>query len=826
MKLKTYLTALIALCFAVNHLKAQNVFPSSGAVGIGTVTPDTSSLLEIKSSSKGVLIPRLTLSQRNNITAPKKGLVIFQTSNYPGFYYYDGTVWTNIGYWQRNDSSVFLGSGNVGIGKVLPNYKLDVYGDINMSAKNFFRMGGTQILKYDAANKNLVLGKSNITVTIGSYTLPANDGQANQILKTNGSGAVSWQNDSSILYSAGTGLSLQGDTIINTAPDQVVTLQGLNGITTAGSYPAFTISGDGLWSTSGNSNVSGGFIGTRDATPFRIKVNNKLAGYIDNNSSTASTSFGYEALQTNKVGYNTAFGYNALTANTYGYNNTANGGFALSSNTTGSYNVAMGADALYANSTGNFNVGFGYNALSSNTTGSSNVGIGDHALYSNEAGSYNIAIGENTLYYNTSGSYNTASGDRALVSNTTAIENTAIGASALTSNITGNYNTATGVGALAGNKTGAGNTANGVSVLTACTDCAYNTANGYFSLYSTKSGDNNSTLGSNTLYSTTSSSNNTAVGYDAGSGYNNGNNNVFCGANTDANDDGYSDVIALGEGVICTASHQVRIGNAAITSIGGYADWTNISDGRIKKNIKQNVPGLAFINKLRPVTYNLDLDAADKILQVKHIKDTVSTSLQNMQSGTEERKLKEQIVYTGFVAQEVEKAATSVNYNFSGVDAAKNDKDLYGLRYSEFVVPLVKAVQELSAKNDSLENKNTRQQKEIDNLQNQINELKVMMESSSVNHQSAMVSSAMLYQNIPNPFKNSTTINYFLPDVSGFAKIIITNKQGSVLKQVNLNAKGNGSVRVDASILASGAYQYSLYIDGKLIDTKQMVLAK
>ena len=50
----------------------------------------------------------------------------------------------------------------------------------------------------------------------------------------------------------------------------------------------------------------------------------------------------------------------------------------------------------------------------------------------------------------------------------------------------------------------------------------------------------------------------------------------------------------------------------------------------------------------------------------------------------------------------MEKAAKSLNYDFSGVDAAKNDKDLYGLRYAEFVVPLVKGVQELSKENDSL----------------------------------------------------------------------------------------------------------------------------
>jgi len=49
---------------------------------------------------------------------------------------------------------------------------------------------------------------------------------------------------------------------------------------------------------------------------------------------------------------------------------------------------------------------------------------------------------------------------------------------------------------------------------------------------------------------------------------------------------------------------------------------------------------------------------------------------------------------SGFIAQEVEATAESLGYDFSGVDAPKNDKDFYGLRYAAFVVPLVKAVQE------------------------------------------------------------------------------------------------------------------------------------
>ena len=71
---------------------------------------------------------------------------------------------------------------------------------------------------------------------------------------------------------------------------------------------------------------------------------------------------------------------------------------------------------------------------------------------------------------------------------------------------------------------------------------------------------------------------------------------------------------------------------------------------------------------------------------------------------------KEKVVYSGFIAQEVEQAAKELGYDFSGVDKPKNQNDLYGLRYAEFVVPIVKAMQE--------------QQKIIEDLKKEIEELK------------------------------------------------------------------------------------------------------
>jgi flagellar hook assembly protein FlgD len=145
------------------------------------------------------------------------------------------------------------------------------------------------------------------------------------------------------------------------------------------------------------------------------------------------------------------------------------------------------------------------------------------------------------------------------------------------------------------------------------------------------------------------------------------------------------------------------------------------------------------------------------------------------------------------------------------VDAAKNSKDLYGLRYSDFVVPLVKAVQELSQKVEKLEA--ALAEKNSSTL-------------SSLSSKNAMITDASLGQNAPNPFTRSTSINYTLPQKFSSAQIIIHDNNGRTIKQVNISAAGKGTINIDASMLSSGTYSYSLVVDGKPISHKQMVLAK
>lgn len=78
------------------------------------------------------------------------------------------------------------------------------------------------------------------------------------------------------------------------------------------------------------------------------------------------------------------------------------------------------------------------------------------------------------------------------------------------------------------------------------------------------------------------------------------------------------------------------------------------------------------------------------------------------------------ITYTGFVAQEVETAANKIGFNFSGLDAPGNSDDVYSLRYADFVVPLVKAVQEQQAIIERQDQQLGVQQRQIDVLEKRL----------------------------------------------------------------------------------------------------------
>jgi len=258
----------------------------------------------------------------------------------------------------------------------------------------------------------------------------------------------------------------------------------------------------------------------------------------------------------------------------------------------------------------------------------------------------------------------------------------------------------------------------------------YKSVNGYYnvglggrSLFNNFSGHDNVAIGRLAAYQNTTGRFNTGIGRLALYSNKTGHNNTALGYSTNSAMLNKDNSTGLGYNAECTADDQVRIGNNQVLSIGGYVNWTNVSDARFKSNIEEDVVGLDFIKKLKPVTYNLQLSEIDDFFAENHNE----TDVLNYESDTD----KSAIRYSGFIAQEVETAATESSYNFSGIDAPKNEGDFYGLRYSEFVVPLVKAIQEQQA---IIENQAERinnleaQNAEIAELKKMINELKLSLE--------------------------------------------------------------------------------------------------
>lgn len=197
-----------------------------------------------------------------------------------------------------------------------------------------------------------------------------------------------------------------------------------------------------------------------------------------------------------------------------------------------------------------------------------------------------------------------------------------------------------------------------------------NTGIGHASLNGNISGVGNSGLGKSSLLTNTTGSNNTGVGRLA-----------------DVATSGLSNATAVGYNATVSVSDKVRLGSTTVTVVEGQVPYTNPSDARFKFNVQENVPGLDFIKKLKPVTYNFDTKKFDEHLNKNRNREEVAN--EDFSESTA-------IIRTGFLAQDVEKICTDLGYNFDGlhVPDASNPTDNYGIAYSQFIMPIVKAVQE------------------------------------------------------------------------------------------------------------------------------------
>jgi trimeric autotransporter adhesin len=638
---------MIKYLFIVSLLSCLFLQSYAQNTGIGG-TPDPSAALHVSSAGQGVLIPRMVPASINSIVSPARGLMVYDSannqlkmntgtpiiSNWQALAFTGG--WSLKGNSGTNPAVNFIGTTDnrplrFGINKIAAGF-ID-----SASTNSFYGFGAGSKVKTAFGNAGLGY-KALDSIAVGSYNTAVGD---------------------SVLFYA-TGQNALYNTAIGSQA-----LAGNNSYCTAAGYQALN----------GVQNIATGF------GSYALAYNNKGAGTVIGHlamSSPVSSSvivspgnnlaIGSAALLSSTGGGDIAIGYAALLNEPGTAHLVAIGDSALYHNFGKSECVAIGSGALWLN-TGQFNTATGLEALYQTVNNNYTTGIGYQAGYS--GGDNNTAVGAQSMALRNSiqTANNSTIGRHALFNNSIGTGNTAVGAETLFNNTTGNNNVALGFNSLYYNTVASGNTAAGVNAQ-------------YFAALGANTG-----IGGNALMNTTASMYNTAVGYNSGSRYNMGYNNTMVGANCDISRSDLYNCVAIGQDVTCTDVSQVRIGNLATYSIGGYASWTVISDGRMKKEIKEKVIGLDFIMKLRPVTYQLDLNALNNHLNKGTKKIADSTSARVIAQKGQKR-------YTGFIAQEVESAAKLANYNFSGLEKPGNDNSTYGLRYDEFISPMIKALQE------------------------------------------------------------------------------------------------------------------------------------
>lgn len=191
-------------------------------VGIGTTTPNSSAVLDITSTSKGLLVPRMTTAERTAITSPAKGLMVFD-NNTSSFWYYDGSTWTSLSasasltlpYQQSiNSSSNAIDISNTGTGAAVKGNSntaagIGVYGETasgtgvkgysnNAGSVAVFgsSLTGTGVKAYSFTGTALdVIGNVKIS---GGNTNPANGA----VLTSDASGNATWKPQIKVAFEA------------------------------------------------------------------------------------------------------------------------------------------------------------------------------------------------------------------------------------------------------------------------------------------------------------------------------------------------------------------------------------------------------------------------------------------------------------------------------------------------------------------------------------------------------------------------------------------------------------------------------------------------
>ncbi len=260
----------------------------------------------------------------------------------------------------------------------------------------------------------------------------------------------------------------------------------------------------------------------------------------------------------------------------------------------------------------------------------------------------------------------------------------------------------------------------------------------------------------------------------------------------------------------------------AVRAVNSYAesDYSEVRSlnymAGFVKSTSQSYAELSDINMKTDIVNIEDALAKTMTLQgVSFSWDTINNPNRNLSEGT----------HLGLIAQEVQPV-------FPEVVSTDANGYLY-IDYSSLVPVLIESVKDLKYINDSLNQKLNDLETRLDNIEQLIYEELGDVQMKNTNNPAFQqevtlenTKSIVLNQNVPNPFKEQTTISFQIPDNITSAKIVFIDNLGNILKQVEINDRGYGELIVYAHDLSAGHYTYYLVADGNTIESKRMVLTR
>ncbi len=240
------------------------------------------------------------------------------------------------------------------------------------------------------------------------------------------------------------------------------------------------------------------------------------------------------------------------------------------------------------------------------------------------------------------------------------------------------------------------------------------------------------------------------------------------------------------------------------------------SDRLLKQDIAEVKSALDIIKKLAPKSYTFRQDGDYKLMNLpagKHY-GLIAQDVEQVLPGL----VKNTTFETGKILAAQNKSANNPN-TLSAAESREN-VTFKALNYTELIPIAIKGLQELAEENDALKAENQSIRQELADLR------QLIMSIKNDNPAGTAITGAFLGQNYPNPVAGNTTISYSVPAGAAAAHLAITNVKGQLVKTVRLQPNGAGQLTLSTAPFASGAYHYTLWVEGKQIDTRQLIVAR